>query len=224
MYAEGDPFKGHFDKSFDPLNLPINETSTSTLHIKNVKGSLFKKATMKAHLDCRDGTSETVVVEKITPEQYSLSFVPQKRGRHELHIMYNDTHICGSPIPVYVTIPPQQFMLKEPISTKELENNGRIKFHGGKIYLTSSSNRGIHILDSSSKSTERVIMIPRVNEVLVTHKHIYATDSNQHKIVKLDIDGVVIKSVGGRGTNPGQFHYPNGIRQSKYMCAMEITI
>ena len=143
VYAEGDPFKGHFDKSFDPLNLPINETSTSTLHIKNVKESLFKRATMKARLCCRDGTSEAVAVKKITPEQYSLSFVPQKRGRHELHIMYNDTHICGSPLPVYVTMPPQQ--LEEPISTKELENNGGIKLHRGKIYLTSSSNRGIHI-------------------------------------------------------------------------------
>ena len=38
----------------------------------------------------------------------------------------------------------------------------------------------------------------------------------------MDIDGIVVKSVGGRGTNPGQFHYPNGIRQSKekeiYVC------
>ena len=97
VYASGDSFKGHFDKSFDPLNLPINKMSTITLNIKNISVKRFKKATTKAHLNCRDGTSETVAVEKITPEQYSLSFVPQRRGRHELHIMYNDTHICGSP-------------------------------------------------------------------------------------------------------------------------------
>ena len=221
-YMEGEYVKGHFERSFDPQNVPADERLNLHIDPKNsaFKASPFKKFTVKAHLHCRDGTSEAIAVKKITPEQYSLFFVPQKRGRYELHIMYNDTYICGSPIPVYVTMPPQQ--LKEPISTKKLENNGGIKLHGGKIYLTSSTNRGIRVLDSSTKSTERVIKVPCVNEVLVTHEHIFATDGNQHKVVKLDIDGIVVKSVGGRGTNPGQFNYPNGIRQSKekeiYVC------
>ena len=221
-YTEEDPVKGHFERSFDPQYVPVNKPFTLHIDPKNsdFKESPFKKFTMKARLCCRDGSSEAVTVKKITPEQYSLSFVPQQRGRHELHIMYNDTQICGSPIPVYVTMPPQQ--LKEPISTKELENNGGIKLHRGKIYLTSSCNRGIRVLDSSTKLTERVIKIPRVNEVLVTQERIFATDGNQQEVVKMDIDGIVVKSVGGGGTNPGQFNYPNGIRQSKekeiYVC------
>ena len=213
VYAEGDPFKGHFDKSFDPLNLQLKEMSTSILHIENVKESLFKKVIVKAHLCCRDGTSEAVAVEKITPEQYSLSFVPQKRGRHELHIMYNDTHICGSPIPVYVTIPPQQ--LKKVISKKVIENNGGIKCYGGKIYLPSRSVGGVVVMDSSTKSAERVIKLSGVFETMFTEEYIFATDNYQNRVVKMDRNGIVLKSVGHLGTNPGQFNFPNGIRQSK---------
>ena len=105
-------------------------------------------------------------MEKITPEQYSLSFVQQKRGRHELHIMYNDTHICGSPIPVYVTMPPQQ--LKEPISTREMENKGSIKCYAGRVYLASRSAEGIVVLDAITRSIERVIKFPSVCEIIDT--------------------------------------------------------
>ena len=38
----------------------------------------------------------------------------------------------------------------------------------------------------------------------------------------MDLNGIVINSVGEKGSNPGQFNFPNGIRQSKekelYVC------
>ena len=214
-YIKEDPFKGHFDKSFDPLNLQLKKMSTSILHIENVKESLFKKVTVKAHLCSRDGTSEAVAVEKITPEQYSLSFVPQKRGRQELHIMYNDTHICGSPLPVYVTIPPQQ--LKKPISTMEIENSSGIKCYRGKIYVSSRSDGGIIVLDSVTWRTKGSIELPGIREALVTPEYIYATARDD--VLKMDRDGTVLK------TNSGNFNFSNGIRQSKkkemYVCDLK---
>ena len=202
-----DPFKGQYD----PQNLPANKPCTLLFDPKNSE-SPFSELTVKAHLCCRDGTSEAVAVKKITPEQYSLSFVPQKRGRHELHIMYNDTHICGSPIPVYVTISPRE--LKQRISTKKIENSGGIKCHGGKVYLSSRSAGGILVLDCSTRSTERVIKVPGVSEILVTQKYIYAGDILFNRVLMMDKNGTVLKSVGGRGSNPGQFDIPNGIRQN----------
>ena len=201
-YMEGDSVKGHFKRSFDPRNVPVNEPLTLHIDPKNsdFKESPFKKFTMKAHLCCRDGTSEAVAVKKITPEQYSLSFVPQKRGRHELHIMYNDTHICGSPIPVYVTIQPQQ--LKGVISTKKIQNSGAVKCYGGKIYLSSQSSGGIVVLDSLTRSIEGVIKVPGVNEILVTQNYIYAGDIEQDRVHKMDKNGTVLKSVGRMGHQP----------------------
>ena len=95
-FTGGDSVKGHFERLFDPQNLAVKKTSTFTLHVdpksSSFKESSFRKFAVNARLCCRDGTSEAVCVKKITPEQYSLSFVPQKRGRHELHIMYNMQH------------------------------------------------------------------------------------------------------------------------------------
>ena len=127
-YSAGDSVKGHFERSFDLQNVPVNKPFT--LHIEPKNPDI--KETLKAHLCSRDGSSEAVAVKKITPEQYSLSFVPQNRGRRELHIMYNDTHICDGPIPVYVTIQPQQ--LKKAILKIGIENTAGIDCHNSKIF------------------------------------------------------------------------------------------
>ena len=218
VYKMEDPLKSHLHGHYLELDVSINQTSTYTFCID--PQAIQEQVSFTASLlCCRDSTSEAVAVEKITPEQYSLSFIPQKRGRHELHVMYNDTHICGSPIPVYVTIPPQQL---EAIATVEIENSGSVKCFEGKIYLSSRSAGGIVVLDSLTRLVERVIELPGVNEVLVTQEYIFATDDYRHRVVKIDRNGVIIKSVGEEGTNPGDFGYPNGIRQNKdgeiYVC------
>ena len=214
-YVEGDPVKGHFGRSVDQQSLPVNEALI--LHVVS-SNSYFNEQKMKVCLRCRNSALEAVAVKRITPEQYSLSFVPQKRGRHELHIMYNDTHICGSPIPVYVTIPPQQ--LKEPISTMKIRCDGGMKCYRNKIYLCRDSE--ILVLNPSTRSIEMVIKVPGVNDILVAEEHIFATDVDQHRVVKMDRNGIVVKSVGGVGSNPGEFSFPNGIRQNKdkeiYVC------
>ena len=117
VYKMEDPLKSHLHGHYLELDVSINQTSTYTFCV-DPQAIQEQVSFIASLLCCRDGTSEAVAVKRITPEQYSLSFVPQKRGRHELHVIYNDTHICGSPIPVYVTIPPQK--LKEPISTTEI--------------------------------------------------------------------------------------------------------
>ena len=209
-YTKRDPFKGQCD----PQNLLINEPCTLHIDLHNSGAPIM----VKAQLNSRDGTSEAVAVEMITPEQYSLSFVPQKRGRHELHIMYNDTHICGSPIPVYVTIPPQQ--LKMAISTIKTTCGGGIKCYEDKIHLSRGTE--ICVLTPTTGSTEKVIKVPAVNDILLTEDHIFATDMDRHRVIKMDRNGTIIKSIGEKGSNSGQFNLPNGIQQSKekeiYVC------
>ena len=86
-------------------------------------------------------------------------------------------------------------------------------------------NHGILIFDSSTKSLLKTIKIPGVFEVHTDGDHIYASDiANQRVLlIKMDMDEpIIVKSVGSRGINPGQFLCPNGIRLSKdnqiYVC------
>ena len=219
VYKMEDPLKSHLHGHYLELDVSINQTLTYTFCVD--PQAIQEQVSFTASLRCcRDGTSEAVAVEKITPEQYSLSFVPQKRGRHELHIMYNGTHICGSPIPVYVTMPPQQL---EAIATMEIKDCGSVKCYEGKIYICSGSPDGIIVLDSVTRLAEKFIDVSCVyDQVLVTREYIFATVDDQHRVVKMDRNGIIIKSVGERGSNPGQFDTPMGIRQSKggeiYVC------
>ena len=77
------------------------------------------------------------------------------------------------------------------------------------------------ILKSSSKAVERTISVPGILEVLVDEDIIYGTMNIDDKIVKMDMKGTIIKTVGTEGTKPGQFNSPSGIHLNKdeiYVC------
>lgn len=135
------------------------------------KGIFARNINLTAQLLCmHNASSHRVSIKKITPEKYSLSFTPQERGKHELHIKYNDEHICGSPVPINISIQPDQLKVT---SIKEVNDVGGIKCHEGKIYACKSQKDAIVILDSLTEHIERTI---RVCEVLIDNHHIYATD------------------------------------------------
>ena len=200
------------------LRLPINQTTTlRCFHQLVFTQSPSLKLLATQLTSCSDGSSEAVTVEEITPEQFSLSFIPRKRGRHELHVKYKNTHIIGSPIPIYVTIDPHQL---KPISSIEMESVAGIKCYGGKKYV-SHVGGGILVLNMTN-SIEQTIKLLGACEFIVTDEYIYATDFYRNRVVKLSRSGTVLQSLGEIGTNPGQFNFPNGIRQSKkndiYVC------
>ena len=67
------------------------------------------------------------------------------------------------------------------------------------------------VFDLLTKFTEKIIPAPGVCEVVTDGCHIYASDMVKNRIVKMDLNGTVIKSTGYR---PGEFNFPNGIRLS----------
>ena len=209
LYKSEDPLKSHLHSHHLELDIPINQTASYVFSV-DLRSLKKKRVLITASLlCCRDGTSEAVAVGKITPEQYSLSFVPQKRGRHELHIMYNDTRICGSPIPVYVSVPPQQ--LNEGIAMVEVAETvyGGIRCYNGKVCI--SREEDIVVMDSLTGLAEKYIPVSaHCNAILVTSEHIFATEDDQ--VVKMDWNGTVLKSAAGVGSNRlGLF---NGIRRN----------
>ena len=213
-----DPLKCHLKRSTSLHNLrvPINKESACSLY---VDPDGVEKVAITAHLQClSDGSSGPTVVRMVTPDEYSLSFTPRKRGRHKLHITHNSTHIFGSPAPIYVTIEPQQ--LRQSLQ-KRVDNARGIKCYGGKTYVTSSSSdSGLRIYTCMSRFSApcKVISLPGLANVLVTKENIYATAIQQNRLVKMDMNGFIVKCVG----EDGEFKGLSGIRQSPngfiYVC------
>ncbi len=222
MHTKSDPLKCHIDRVCDLDAVAVGEAYDCTMLVSNYqsskRGTLSKFLTAELHC-CHDDSSQRVNMKKITNEKYLLSFSPQKlRGRHELHIKYTDAHICGSPIPLFVTIPPHQL---KKISSKQISDVGGVKFHRGKLYAI-RMERAIKVLDSVTLSVEASIKVSDISDVLVDSRHIYATSVRECKLIKMSMNGTIVKSTGRKGSGPGQFNFPSGIQLSKdnelYVC------
>ena len=88
VYQEGRVLKSHCDRSITLRNkcVPIFEPFTVgiTVHVKPSSIKL-RAQNVSAHLECvYDGHSQRVDVKQISPEKYSLSVTPKKRGNHKL--------------------------------------------------------------------------------------------------------------------------------------------
>ena len=71
----------------------------------------------------------------------------------------------------------------------------------------------------SCPECRRNILVPNL---LVEEGYLYYTDTVQDRLVKANLNGTIISSIGMLGDQPGQFNFPNGIRLSKggeiFMC------
>ena len=218
-----DVLKGHFER-FDLTNIPVEQTSEIPLNLQtqNVKKNLLGKVTVLSELHCHNNSTQTVYVKKVSADNYTLTFTPMLRGRHELVIKYNDRHICGSPLPVYVTIEPHLLIsIRKRPQVMQLPQVYAIKCYKGKL-LMAKINKSIFFLDYLTKYTENTISAHGITEFVTDGSHIFYSDISNNRIVKIDLDGTVIKSTGKKGDGPGEFNYPNGIRLSKddklYVC------
>lgn len=225
LYRKGDAVRGHVERSLDLSKICVNKTSEINLYLNpnSVQRSFFLgkvNITIQLHC-CRSHCSRAGIVREITPKKYLLSFLPVERGKHELHIKYDDVHVCGSPIPVYVIIWPQQ-LKRSPHTCKKIKDVCGIKYHEGCLYINKAGS-SIKVLDASTRSVVRTIEMPGVFEVMVDTPHIYISDSKRNRVIKMDLrDARIIKTTGYPGVSPGEFQCPNGIRLSKddevYVC------
>ena len=223
-YQKGDILKGHVERLFDLTNIPVEQTTEIPLNLQtqNVKKNFLGRVTVLSELLCHNNSTQTVYVKRVSADKYTLSVTPNLRGRHELVIKYNDRHICGSPLPVYVTMEPHLLTAIRKPQVMELHQVYGVKYHKGKLFVTTEFPEQIMVFDSLTKFTEKTITVPGVCEVVTDGCHIYASDMVKNRIVKMDLNGRVIKSTGRMGYHSGEFNFPNGIRLSKddklYVC------
>ena len=176
-----------------------------------------------------DNSSTSVSITKLPPNEIRLSFAPQNRGRHELHIqLQNNTNICGSPIPSFVYVDPDQISSLGKPERTSIAEVATIKCYDNLIYVTLVGTEIIVLepkkpylvlgiaLAVGSLSITRRIPLPGAGELLIWGQYIYYSNIYTHKVEKASMDGHILASIGGKGSLPGSFNFPNGIRITKH--------
>jgi DNA-binding beta-propeller fold protein YncE len=85
----------------------------------------------------------------------------------------------------------------------------------GRVYVSDSAAGTIVVLDANGNEVGRLgeghLIRPCGLAFDATTRELYVADAGWHKLIVLDLAGQVLRSVGGRGTEPGQFNYPTNV-------------
>ena len=226
LFHVGKGYRCHHAK-FDMLkSLKLKDPFKIDFHLT----SGLNEGQIKSVFICMlDNSSTSVSISKLTPHVIRLSFVPQNRGRHELRIqLQNNTNICGSPIPSFVYVDPEQILsLGKPEQTS-IAKVATIKCYDNLIYVTSVGTEIIVLerkklylllgiaLAVGILSITRRIPLPGAGELVIWGQYIYYSNRYTHRVEKACMDGRILTSIGGKGSLPGSFNFPTGIRITKH--------
>ena len=221
VFQAGDVYSSHLDRHalHKSLEMEINKLHQINVHAYSIPRFSRIKSKLVSSLD---GSSQSVCVTEVSPDTFQLSFTPKKRGKNKLHIQCSDTHLCGSPISVYVNIHPQQLSVLGRTLQLPLCANS-VKCHGGKVYVMENGKGVTSILYSSTNMVmEKTVSIETGGDLLQHKDHFYFTNNRSNAVIKTDTNGVLLKTIGGQGTKKELFNYPNGIgvnyKEHIYVC------
>lgn len=209
VYKGECPLRSYVE-DFDFESVPVNESSEVTVHVhlNDLEGHLGN-VTLHSELLCSyDNSPETVNFNRVSSNTYSLFVTPRKRGNHTLSIQCNGKHICGSPIPLYVTIAPDKLASINPI-VRDLRGIVAIKYYEGNLYVT-EDDAALKVMNLSATKVERRFEIRAILEIAIGAGFYYAT-VRRNTVIKMDTKGNILKSIGKRGNLPGEFDIVNGI-------------
>ena len=207
----------------------VGEAATVTIHLVDQKGREYKRPVeVSCELVlCSDGSSRVRgEAKRVKDGQYEISYLPQDRGYHSLHIRLEDQHIPGSPFPLSViTITP----------TKTIRGvqglSGLVVDDDGNLIVVERVKGQVSIFDPSGESRKSFsshgsgrgqldyacgVAISATGDILVC-------DQCNHRIQVFSRDGESVKCVGTRGNGPLQFMNPTGIAVHPHTNKIYIT-
>ena len=200
----------------------IGETSTATLQVLDQEGKQCQQEVenVNCELVSSDGLSRVVgIVKRRGGSEYELSYQPQRRGTHKLHIRVEGRHVSGSPMTVVVH--PKEYTA---IRTIEWLNSNEapwgIAFNDrGEIIVVEFSEHcisifsanGVKIKSFGSKGSGPGQLHNPIGVTVDSRRNILVCDLFNHRFQKFTPDGTAIMSVGTQGSGPLQFQSPYGV-------------
>ena len=194
----------------------VGEAATATVCVVDQEG---RKCQRPVEVSCELVSSDRSSrvrgeVERVRDEQYQISYRPERRGRHQLHIRVEDTHISGSPFTTAViTTTPTNIItgIKGPWGVA-VNERGQIvvaERTGHCISIFNGSREKVRSFGSNGSgpgllSNPHGVALTATGDILVC-------DCCNHRIQLFSPEGKSLKCVGTKGNGHLQFLYPEGI-------------
>ena len=204
----------------------VGEAATVTVHLVDEKGMKYQRP-MEVSCElvsCSDGSSRVRgEAKRVKDSQYDISYLPQHRGYHILHLRIEDQHIPGSPFPLLViTITPTNIIknVKGPWGITTNENREIFVVENDRNCFTRFNSQGKKIISSRSYGSE--LSLPCGVAVSATGDILVCNQFN-HCINVFSRDGKALRCVGTRGNAALQFFNPVGIAVHPHSNAIYIA-
>ena len=138
---------------------------------------------------------------------YEVTYTPKVRGRYTLIVKVNGAQIAGSPFQVFAKIHPTQ--LGEPVRVVEvvvwpcgIAINSKQQLVlaevGWKVMVFDREGKKVRTITSEKFSQPVGVAVDKDD-------NIYVSDYDKSSILKFNKEGKLIKVVGRKGTQPGEF-------------------
>ena len=194
----------------------VGEATTATVYVVDQKGRECQRPVeVTCELVSSDGCSQVRgEVKKVKGSQYEISYHPQHRGYHYLHIQVEDKYISGSPFPVSVlTTKPTKIItdLNGPCGLA-LNSHGQLVVvecdgHCISIFSGNGENRrsfGTYGFGPDQLNDPYGVVFSATGDILVCEQY-------NHRMQVFSPDGKSMKCVGAEGNGPLQFNHPGTI-------------
>ena len=195
----------------------VGEAITTRVYVVDQEGRECQRPVeVNCELVSNDGSSRVRgKVERVRDDQYQISYLPECRGRHQLHIRVEDAHISGSPFTTAV-FQERQF---QAIELGNINARGIAMNQKRQIVVSESGSHAISIYTDCRNKVRKFgkkgsapgeldspkgVAITATDDILVC-------DYSNNRIQLFSAAGTFVKSIGSEGNGPLQFNKPLGI-------------
>ena len=138
---------------------------------------------------------------------YEVTYTPEVRGRHTLIVKVNGAQIAGSPFQVFAKIHPTQ--LGKPVRVVEgVSQPWGMAVNSKQQLVVAQGGHKVTVFDRKGKKV-RTITSEKFSDpygvAVDKDDNIYVSDMGNSSLLKLSKEGKLMKVVGRRGIQPGEF-------------------
>ena len=196
----------------------IGETATTTLQAMDQEGQECQRALEDVHSELVSSNGSVRLAAEVKRRggnKYKISYRPQHKGQHYLHIQVEGKHISGSPFSVMVHSKELTTIKNKGLDGPwgvAVNNRGEIivaERSGCRISIFSANGERITTFGSQGSGPGQ-LHYP-IGVKVDGHGNILVCDQFNYRIQTFSPSGTFMKAVGTHGSGPLQFQYAQGI-------------